>query len=342
MQILRDNSLQSFNTLALEATATAMAMVDSATELGDALSWARAQSLPVIPLGQGSNIVLAGSPEAMWLCQQSQGMQVLKERDNTVLLRVDAGHDWHRLVERTLQLGYYGLENLALIPGTVGAAPIQNIGAYGVEAERFIRAVHAVELDTTRAVVLSAAECDFGYRDSIFKGELRDRLVITAVDLELDLHPSVELAYPALRDELERRDCSDPSPDDIFDAVVRVRSSRLPDPALEPNAGSFFKNPVVSAGVAKALTQRWETIPSYPQGDGSVKLPAAWLIDQAGWKGKQREGVGVHDRHALVLVNRGSNSGIALLALADDIVKSVVDMFGVLLEMEPRVYGRIG
>lgn len=340
VQILKAESLRAYNTLALEATATALALVDNQAELLQAMAWAKAEGLPIIPLGEGSNIVLAGRLDAMCLCQRSQDIQVLAEGGGTVKLRIDAGHDWHQLVDAMLRRGYFGLENLALIPGTVGAAPIQNIGAYGVEVERFVRAVQAVDLETHQRLTLTAPECRFGYRDSIFKGELRDRLVITSVDLELSLQPAVELGYPALADELARRGCTAPTPADVFDAVVQVRSTRLPDPSTEPNAGSFFKNPVVPASVARALSGQWPGMPGYPQADGSVKLPAAWLIDQAGWKGHQGAGVGVHEQHALVLVNRGANSGEALLALADDIANSVEEKFGIRLEMEPRVYGR--
>lgn len=340
MQILEAEPLRPYNTLRLDATARALARVETGSELLDALSWARAEGLPVIPLGEGSNIVLAGSPDALWLRQCSRRVDVLAEEHKRVTLRVDAGHDWHTLVQDTLRRGYYGLENLALIPGTVGAAPIQNIGAYGVEVDQFVSAVHGVELDSGAALSLSAAECGFAYRHSIFKGELRDRVVITAVDLVLHRQPAVDVSYPALADELERRDCDNPWPEDVFDAVVAVRRARLPDPAEEPNAGSFFKNPVVSEAEATALATRWPDLPRYPLDDGRVKLPAAWLIDSAGWKGHERNGVGVHPRHALVLVNRGANSGAALLALADAIVDSVRERFGVLLEMEPRVYGR--
>jgi UDP-N-acetylmuramate dehydrogenase len=340
VQIRRAESLRAFNTLGLEATASALAFVESVPELEEALAWSRAEGLPVVALGEGSNIVLAGSPEVLWLRQTGREISALDEEGSQVVLRVDAGHNWHQLVRDMLRRGYHGLENLALIPGTVGAAPIQNIGAYGVEVEQFIRAVHGVELASGKRFQLDASECNFAYRDSIFKGELRDQYVITAVDLALDREPAVELSYPALAQELASRGCANPRPRDVYEAVVAVRRRRLPDPLQEPNAGSFFKNPVVDAGLAQGLAARWPDIPRYDQPEGRVKLPAAWLIDRAGWKGHSRAGVGVHPKHALVLVNLGANSGEALLALADDIVASVQRMFGIALEMEPRVYGR--
>jgi UDP-N-acetylmuramate dehydrogenase len=293
-----------------------------------------------VPLGEGSNIVFLEHLDALCLRQQNQAIQRRHLGEGTVILRVDAGHNWHKLVERTLAQGYFGLENLALIPGTVGAAPIQNIGAYGVELERFVHAVHAVELSTGKPLVLTASECAFGYRNSIFKGQLRDSAVITAVDLELRLEPELNLGYPALADALASKGCIAPSPLDVFDAVVAIRTRRLPDPATEPNAGSFFKNPVLPAAEFRQLRQHWDGLPGYSQADGSVKVPAAWLIEQAGWKGYRGDGVGVHEKHALVLVNRGGNSGKALLALADEIAHSVQQRFGVQLEREPRVYGQ--
>lgn len=342
MQILRAESLRTRNTLRLESHAAALAEVSSAAELNHALDWAQAQGLPAVPLGTGSNVVLVGDLNALVLCQRGSDMELLGEQGDTVLLRVSAGHDWHQLVQRTLEAGFYGLENLALIPGTVGAAPIQNIGAYGVELERFVKAVHAVEIASGRAMTLSAGDCGFGYRDSVFKGELRDKLVITAVDLRLSRQPRPQLGYPTLRSELEGAGIDDPQPEDVFRAVVAVRSRRLPDPAREPNAGSFFKNPVLEATAAASLQGQHPDVPVYPQADGRAKIPAAWLIDRAGWKGRRRGGVGVHPGHALVLVNYQSDSGTELLALADEIAASVKARFDVALEPEPRIYGQPG
>ena len=208
-----------------------------------------------------------------------------------------------------------------------------------MELDRFVVAVHALETANGRAMTLTAGDCGFGYRDSVFKGELRDQLVITAVDLRLSRRPRPELGYPALRSELEQAGISEPRPEDVFRAVVDVRSRRLPDPAREPNVGSFFKNPVLKAAAVEALRRQHPDLPVYPQSGGRAKIPAAWLIDRAGWKGQRRGGVGVHPGHALVLVNYASDSGAELLALADEIVASVQARFGVVLEPEPRIYG---
>ncbi|WP_243391579.1 UDP-N-acetylmuramate dehydrogenase [Pseudohalioglobus lutimaris] len=339
MQIRRAESLKPFNTLSLQASAAALVRVSNDQELAQAMDWSRSQGLPVLPLGEGSNVVLAGDLDALVVRQCNEDLKVVAEENDRVTLRISAGHDWHRLVMRTLEAGFYGLENLALIPGTVGAAPIQNIGAYGVEFERFVVAVQGLEMRTGEHLMLTAAECAFAYRDSVFKGELRDRVIITAVDIQLSRRPQSDLDYPALRDELARRRVANPQPEDVFAAVVDLRKRRLPDPDKEPNAGSFFKNPVISAERAQAMRTRWPGLPCFAQAGGRVKIPAAWLIEQAGWKGRRVGGVGVHPGHALVLVNHGSDSGKELLALAASIRESVSRQFEVTLEMEPRVYG---
>lgn len=339
MSILQGETLRDYNTLALQARAQAFVSVNDDAELLVALAQARQHMLAVVPLGQGSNIVLAGDVQAMVLRQQSRGIEVLALENDLVRLRVAAGEGWHDLVRWSLEQGYFGLENLALIPGTVGAAPIQNIGAYGVELRSSLLQVHARYIADDCSVVLSNDDCDFGYRDSIFKHGLRDKLVITAVDLQLSLHSDVNITYPALARYFDEHTHIETTPQAVFDAVVSIRRSKLPDPAVMPNAGSFFKNPVLQSGGASELLESHPALPAFPQQDGSVKVSAAWMIDQCGWKGFRRGDVGVHAEHALVLVNYGSASGTQLLGLADEIAASVNGTFGVSLEIEPRVYG---
>ena len=339
MQLLRAEPLASRNTLALPATATALALVSNDQELSRSLEWARAEGLPALPLGQGSNVVFANDVDALLIRQLNEELRVIEETESRVLLRIGAGLDWHSLVSATLAKGYFGLENLALIPGTVGAAPVQNIGAYGVELEQFVSAVQGVHTRTGEHLMLTAKECGFAYRDSIFKTELRDSVIITAVDLALSRQAAAQTHYPALQEELASRGVKRITPQAVFEAVVAVRRRRLPDPAVEPNAGSFFKNPVISAAQADALAANWPAIPRYTQPDGAVKVPAAWLIEQAGWKGKRQGSVGVHADHALVLVHYGGGDGSHLLALAKDIKAAVKERFGIELEMEPRCYG---
>lgn len=339
MHVLQAEPLQRYNTLALQGLARGLVHVADQRQLLAALQWAQARKLPVIPLGEGSNVVIAGDLEALVLRMETRGIQRLDDTAQGVLLRVAAGENWHDLVQWTLQQGFYGLENLALIPGTVGAAPIQNIGAYGVELAPFVRAVHCLELATGRSCSLAASDCEFGYRDSVFKRSLRDQLLITAVDIELSRQPDVQVEYPALARELSGLPAAAPSPQDVFDAVVRIRRSKLPDPARVPNAGSFFKNPVVTGDTASELLRQFPGLPLYPQNDQQVKLPAAWLIDYCGWKGRRVGELGVHPEHALVLVNYGCDSGARLLELAAAVAASVLATFNIALEIEPRVYG---
>ncbi|MCB1687273.1 MAG: UDP-N-acetylmuramate dehydrogenase [Halioglobus sp.] len=339
VEIQRDKALRGYNTLALQARAQAFVTVSSEEELLAALAQARELKLPLVPLGEGSNVVLAGDVDALVLRQRCRGIQVLELGKDSVTLRVAAGENWHEFVHWALQQGYYGLENLALIPGTVGAAPIQNIGAYGVELCTTLQHVHAREIADGSAVSLANEDCQFGYRDSIFKRELRDRYVITAIDLQLSRRADVTTTYPALTTYFGEHPHIEVTPQAVFDAVVAIRRSKLPDPAVVPNAGSFFKNPVIDAQVAAALLASHPDLPCFPQHDGSVKVSAAWMIERCGWKGFRRDNVGVHEQHALVLVNYGSDSGAQLLALAREIALSVQNAYRILLEIEPRVYG---
>ena len=339
MQILRDKDLRSYNSLALQASANALVAVDSERELLAAISWADEHDLSVLPLGEGSNVVFAGNLEALVVRQNNRGIDILQDNKGSVCLRIAAGESWHGLVQWTLQQGFYGLENLALIPGTVGAAPIQNIGAYGVELQSCLQYVHARTLSDGQDLALSRAECEFGYRDSVFKRELRDRVMITAVELQLSREPRVHAEYPALADALAHHRGSRLTPQAVFNAVVNIRRNKLPDPTVEPNAGSFFKNPLVSAQQAQELVNKFPALPSYPQADGQAKLAAAWMIEHCGWKGYREDDIGVHPDHALVLVNYGNKSGERLLSLASEIAATVADTFGLQLVIEPRVYG---
>ncbi len=339
MHVLCNEPLQGKNTLALKACASAFARVATDAQLRAALEWAAQRGKSVIPLGQGSNIVLAGDLDALVIQQCQKGVAVIEDNGETLVVRVAAGENWHSLVEWSMAQGYYGLENLALIPGTVGAAPIQNIGAYGAELSSFVRCVTAVLIASGEVVQLTGRECEFSYRDSIFKGALRDQIVITSVELNLSRTPQQQLSYPALQQYFKTNSIAIPTPRDIFNGVVAIRQSKLPDPSNTPNAGSFFKNPIVSKEKLDTLRVQFPGVAAYPQKGGVMKVSAAWLIDSCGWKGKQRDEFGVHTEHALVLVNHGGNDGMKLLALAREISSTVAAKFGIELEIEPRVYG---
>ena len=356
MNIRANVSLQTLNTLALPGLAEFFIRVSSNDELAEALAYARANKLRVTVLGGGSNVVLASDIPGLVIQMVTRGIERCEQGGNskTVHWTAAAGENWHQLVQHTLAEKSYGLENLSLIPGLVGAAPIQNIGAYGLEiSDRFV-SLQALEISSGNIVNFSKSDCQFGYRESVFKQSAAGQFVVTSVTLALSEQPSVDISYPALAAALSAAPqtrqsqaldaelkFSPPqiSPQQVSEAVCRIRRQKLPDPAVQPNAGSFFKNPVISKDRWRQLREKYSQLPGYPQPDGSVKLPAAWLIDQAGWKGAVGQGCGVHREHALVLVNSGACSGRQLLQLARDIIVDIERRFGILLVIEPQVLG---
>jgi len=335
----RNFSLRDYNTFGLPAQARALVRIGSDADVRRLLADPELGRLPKFVLGGGSNLVLSGELEQVVLKVEVRGRRVVAERDDAVIVEAGGGESWHGLVEWTLALGLPGLENLALIPGTVGAAPVQNIGAYGLElAERF-ESLDAVDLVTGRSVTLAAAACAFGYRDSVFKqrgfGGLAGKSLITRVRLRLPRPWQPVLGYLDL--ERKRQDTGIVAPDahTILDWVCAIRRAKLPDPAQIGNAGSFFKNPVVSAEQCRDIIGRDPHVVHYVLPDGRCKLAAGWLIDACGWRGKSIGRAGVHERQALVLVNRGGASGAEVLTLARAIQESVYGRFGIRLEPEP-------
>jgi UDP-N-acetylmuramate dehydrogenase len=331
-----DYPLRAHNTFGFDVRARFACRIDAPGQFAPAAREARAAGLRTLVLGGGSNVVLTRDFDGVALIVAVNGKRVVREDDDAWYVEAAAGENWHEFVAWTLNAGLPGLENLALIPGTVGAAPIQNIGAYGLEmCERFV-SLSAVELNTGDAVAFDAAACRFGYRDSFFKREGRERFAITSVTFRLPKAWTPRAEYADVARELEARG-ADATPQAIFDAVVAVRRAKLPDPLVLGNAGSFFKNPIVDAAAFEALREREPKVVSYGQPDGRVKLAAGWLIDQCGWKGRTLGAAAVHERQALVLVNKGSATGADVLALARAIQDDVVARFGVELEPEPVV-----
>jgi UDP-N-acetylmuramate dehydrogenase len=334
--LLSDHSLRAHNTFGFDARARWYCEIESPEQFGAALRDPRVAGLPHLVLGGGSNLVFTRDFEGVVMRVALAGKRVVREDDQAWYVEAAAGERWHDFVAWTLDHGLPGLENLALIPGTVGAAPVQNIGAYGLEmAERFA-SLCAVELATGELHEFDAGQCRFGYRDSFFKQEGRGRFAITSVTFRLPKAWAPRADYADVARALAVADAP-VSPQAIFDAVVAVRRAKLPDPAALGNAGSFFKNPVVDAPTFEALREREPHIVSYRQSDGRVKLAAGWLIDQCGWKGRAMGAAAVHERQALVLVNRGGATGAQVLALAQAIQADVRKRFGVELEPEPVV-----
>lgn len=329
-------SLKPFNTFGVEARARWFAEADGDQDVRDALRLAARLGVPLWILGGGSNLLLTSDVDALVLHMNSRGVRVLADDGERVVLEAEAGEPWHPFVLRSLELGLGGLENLSLIPGTVGAAPIQNVGAYGVEIKDVFAGLTALDCQTGELREFSVEQCAFGYRDSLFKQQ-PGRYVILRVRFALSRAAELRLDYGPLRQQLQEQGVQQPTPLDVSRAVCAIRSAKLPDPALLGNAGSFFKNPLVSAVLAESLRARFPTLVAYPQADGQVKLAAGWLIEQAGWKGFREGDAGVHRLQALVLVNYGQASGAEILRLARRIQDDVSERFGVQLEIEPNV-----
>lgn len=334
-RIERDVDLRPLNTFGLPARAAHFAVIEDAGNVRALLAQPELATAPRLILGGGSNIVLTRDFDGLVLKVAIRGRRIVRENHDAWYVEAGAGENWHDFVRWTLTQGMPGLENLSLIPGTVGAAPIQNIGAYGLEVAQRFEALTAVSLEDGRPLVLGRSDCAFGYRDSVFKRELAGRALITAVTFRLPKRWTPVIDYADVADELVRRGGDSPAPIDVSDAVIAIRQRKLPDPLDAGNAGSFFKNPIVDATVLARLAAAHADLPSYPQADGRYKLAAGWLIDRCGWKGRDLGPVGAYARQALVLVNRGGATGNDVRRAAQAIQNDVAARFGVLLEAEP-------
>lgn len=332
-------SLAGRNTLHIAASAAAMCDVNNLAQLPQAFELAEAKDLPVLVLGEGSNVLLADNYPGLVLCITANQCAVIEHNSDSAIIRAEAGMLWNDLVHWSLARGWNGLENMALIPGTVGACPIQNIGAYGVEVAEFIETVEAYNRITGQTKRLPNSDCAFGYRDSCFK-QRRDEWVITAVEFRLTKNRALKMNYAGVPEEIAAMGISEPKAVHLAEAISRIRSRKLPNPAILGNAGSFFKNPIVSEAQAETLRGIHEKLPVFPSGQPDTrKLSAAWLIEQAGWKGFRQGDAGIAEQHALVLVNYGNATGKELLDVARQVVASVHDIFGITLEPEPRIIG---
>lgn len=328
-----NENLSGFNTLGLASRAKAFVRFDDPKQI-EALSGLVRKHETVFVLGGGSNVVLAPQVSGLVVKVETRGLQIVEAQADDVIVEVQAGENWHGFVSHCVKQGWHGLENLALIPGTVGAAPVQNIGAYGVELDQCFHSLVAWNFRTGRQVEMGPSDCDFAYRDSLFKRSDRGSWLILALRLKLSRTWRPVLSYPALRQALSDLNVQ-PSARQVFDAVCAVRRSKLPDPNVLGNAGSFFKNPVVDAVSYARLAKREPDLVAYLQADGTYKLAAGWLIDRAGWKGRRLGPAGVHNRQALVLVNHGGATAEDIHRLADAIKTDVLERFGVSLEQEP-------
>jgi UDP-N-acetylmuramate dehydrogenase len=338
-------ALQPYNTFGIVAKARTLVRVRGAADVHAVLAHADYQQEPKFILGGGSNIVLTGDVKSVVLKVEVPGRTVLEDGPRSTLLEFGAGENWHEAVTWTIEQGFGGLENLALIPGTVGASPVQNIGAYGLELQDRFESLDAIDLMTGREFTLDATQCAFGYRDSVFKHSpardsdfgLAGRALILRVRFRLPKPWKPVLGYLDLQRKMAEAGVQEPDARQIYDWVCAIRSAKLPDPRVIGNAGSFFKNPTVTPEQCQDIIARDPGIVHYPMPDGTVKLAAGWLIDACGWKGKSVGQAGVYEKQALVLVNRGGATGGEVVTLARAIQTSVYERFGIRLEPEPVV-----
>ena len=326
-----DADLQPYNSFGVAARAACLAEIRESGDLQEAVELAESRELPLLLLGGGTNVLFAGDFPGMVLLMRNRGVEIDRESG---LVRVAAGENWHELVRTCLEHGLFGLENLALIPGSAGAAPMQNIGAYGVELESFFVELELFDCADGSRRAMSREDCGFSYRDSVLKQPRPQPRVVCSLTLQLPREPAPNLSYPALAQELE--DAAEATPHEIFEAVCRIRRRKLPDPAEIGNAGSFFKNPIISQDEFEQLSSRYDSPPSFPAKKG-VKVPAGWLLEQCGFKGHSKGAAGVYERHALILINRGGATGKELHQLAMEMQTRVQNEFSILLEPEVRI-----
>lgn len=336
MKDLQNYSLLHHNTFGIDASCRRFIAFDTKEELLQALSMLTEADKPIMPLGEGSNLLLTKDYDGTILYSNIRFIDIRIE-DQTAVIRCGSGVVWDDLVAACVQQGAYGMENLSLIPGTVGAAAVQNIGAYGIEVKDFIHSVAAVEIATGREVTVLNAECDYAYRHSKFKAEWKNKFIIKSVEFRYPCAYRPHLDYGNIRSELQRQNIDLPTPQQLRDTIIAIREDKLPDPKLQGNAGSFFMNPIVEKEVYERLALAYPKMPHYGVDDGREKIPAGWMIDQCGWKGRSMGPAGVHDRQALVLVNRGGATGNDIVKLCKAIQQDVFERFGVVIKPEVNI-----
>lgn len=335
MQILENISLKPFNTFGINLKAKYVTTVHSPDDLLEALAFSQAKSTPYLVLGGGSNVLFTKNFDGLVILNRLKGIEKVSEDEGNIFIKVQAGEVWHEFVLFCLDNNYAGVENLALIPGCTGASPMQNIGAYGVEIKEVFHELTALDTFGMQTQTFSKSDCEFGYRESVFKNKYRGRFIITDVTYRLNKKPSFQIEYGAIRQELEKRGIQDLSIRAVAEAVIAIRSSKLPDPAILGNAGSFFKNPSIQKEAFLKLKERFPAMVAYENPDATMKLAAGWMIEQCGFKGFRRGDAGVHDKQALVLVNYDEATGPQIVSLCKEIQNAVLQKFGV--ELQPEV-----
>jgi UDP-N-acetylmuramate dehydrogenase len=335
MSNLQNTSLKAYNTFGIDVAAEHLVSIESTSELVKTLAEINQKELLI--LGGGSNVLFMNDIKGTVLLNKLEGISVVDENEGHVWVKAGGGVNWHEFVLHCIHQNWAGIENLSLIPGSVGAAPMQNIGAYGVETKDVFHELEAIEISTGKIITFSNSDCQFGYRESVFKRALKGQYLISSVIFKLDKKPTFKTSYGAITNELENMKVTELSIQAISNAVINIRQSKLPDPKVTGNAGSFFKNPVVPISLAENIKKEYPEAAAYPLDDNSMKLAAGWLIDKAGWKGKTYGNYGVHSKQALVLVNYGGATGQNIYDLSTEILTDIKSKFGVELEREVNI-----
>lgn len=337
MEILENKSLKNYNTFGINASARYFTTVRNIEEIREVLAWADKKELPLLLINGGSNMLLTKDWNGLVIHIDLKGIEITAENVDFVQIKVQSGENWHRFVMWTLENDFGGLENLSLIPGNAGTTPVQNIGAYGVEIKDSMTELTALEISTLKIRKFTNAECEFAYRDSVFKNIYKDRFIILDVSFKLTKrNHKLYTEYGAIRAELDKMGVENPTIQEISKAVIQIRTQKLPDPAEIGNSGSFFKNPVISSAEYERLKLEFPDFQAHPK-DEAYKVAAGWLIEKAGWKGKRFGDAGVHKNQALVLVNYGNASGMEIFDLSQKIMDDIYEKFGILLEREVNI-----
>jgi len=336
MTVQENISLKQYTTFGCNEIARYFTSIPSQDALVEAITWCKEKQIPYFILGTGSNVLFTKPFEGLIIKMEVIGIKKTNETATDVFLSVGAGENWHHFVSYCVQKGWGGIENLSLIPGTVGASPIQNIGAYGVEVEESIESVTALDTQSNQWITLSNSQCAFGYRNSLFKKE-KNRYLITTVQFVLKKQPQLRTDYGSIKEILHEKNIKNPSLANLSNAIVQIRTSKLPDPAKLGNAGSFFKNPSVSKTNFEILKTNFPELIAYPISDDTYKLAAGWLIENCGWKGVRKGNVGCYDKQSLVIVNYGQATGKEIYDFSEEIIQSVLTKFNIVLEREVNI-----
>ena len=337
MDIIKNKSLRSYNTFGVDCISSFFTTINNLKDLDELYQHKLYKSQKKLILGGGSNILFTSNFDGLVIKNEIKGIEIIKETNDIVEVQIGAGVNWHEFVIHAVNNKWGGIENMSLIPGNCGTAPMQNIGAYGVEIKDTFVSLNAYEIETGKIVSFDRKRCEFGYRDSVFKNDLKDQYIILDIRLRLQKKPTLNTKYGDINNTLIKNKVSNPTIKDISDAVIEIRTSKLPDPKKIGNAGSFFKNPIISQGQFKEIKMKFPEIVSYPVNEQKVKLAAGWLIEKAGWKGKKFGNYGVHKKQSLVLVNYNSANGREIFNLSQEILEDVFNKFQVKLEREVNI-----